>query len=218
MKIFFTKKLGRQKSNNHLIKTSFLNERLKGSFNLDMTNSHASVGDAKAAIIEAAIAEFCTTPFRLVSMRRLASRASVNHSMLYYYFGSKERLYKLAMRKLKSKWERSNAAFAERVSSIAKSGNCAAAKEFIADEISERALHSHSEMSDHDFEFFCENLKTLLKSVSKKSISDFECSITAVMLSGIIFASKSMDYRENLCGSGEKIRDFIVRILDRFLG
>ncbi len=68
-----------------------------------MIDSHASIADAKAAIIEAAIAEFCETPFRFVSMRRLASRACVSHSMLYYYFGSKKRLYELAMRELKSK-------------------------------------------------------------------------------------------------------------------
>lgn len=87
-----------------MVKTIFLNTNLKRHpLNSNMTNSHDSIADAKAAIIEAAIEEFCATPFRLVSMRRLASRASVNHSMLYYYFGSKENLYKLAMRKLKSK-------------------------------------------------------------------------------------------------------------------
>lgn len=182
-----------------------------------MTNSHASIADAKAAIIEAAIEEFCATPFRLVSMRRLASRASVNHSMLYYYFGSKENLYKLAMRKLKSKWERSNAMFAEKVSHIAKSGNCKAAKEFIADAISERATHSHLEMSENDLGFFYENLKKLLKAVSKKNISDFEYSMTAIMLSGIITASRNLDNRGNLNYSGEGVKDFVVRILDGFL-
>ncbi len=72
-------------------------------------------------------------------------------------------------------------------------------------------------MSDHDLGFFCENLKKLLKSVSKKSISDFECSMSAMMLSGIITASRNLDNKENLFGSGESVKDFVVRILDGFL-
>ena len=53
--------------------------------------------------------------------------------------------------------------------------------------------------------------------MSKKSISDFECSMTAMMLSGIITASRNLDNKENLFGSGESVKDFVVRILDGFL-
>ena len=106
--------------------------------------------------------------------------------------------------------------FAKKVSRIAKSGDCNATKEFIADSISEWAMHPRSEMSDHDFGFFCENLKTLIKSASKGNMSDFECSMAAMMLYGIIFASKSLDNRENLCGSGGEIKDFVARIFDKF--
>lgn len=103
-----------------------------------MSCKSANTDAVKDGIINAAIEGFNARPFGLVRMRRIADRAGINHSMLYYYFGSKERLYEAATREMRARWRRSNAQLGERISDIAGAGDRKSSKELIADILSER--------------------------------------------------------------------------------
>lgn len=52
-----------------------------------------AVGDSHAALFQAAATEFAERGYDAAGVDRIAARAGVNKAMLYYHFGSKERLY-----------------------------------------------------------------------------------------------------------------------------
>ncbi len=58
------------------------------------------MADAKKSILKAAVKEFATEGFGGARMDRIAKKAKVNKAMIFYYFGSKENLYKEIVRNL----------------------------------------------------------------------------------------------------------------------
>ena len=52
-----------------------------------------NVADSQAAIFNAAAVEFAERGYDGAGVDRIAARAGINKAMLYYHFGSKERLY-----------------------------------------------------------------------------------------------------------------------------
>ena len=56
--------------------------------------------DAPARILEAARLEFVAKGFAGARMQAIARGAGVNHALLHYYFGSKEKLYEAALREI----------------------------------------------------------------------------------------------------------------------
>lgn len=60
-------------------------------------------GETKARILDAALREFSAHGLAGARMDRIASAASVNKALLYYYFESKERLYGAALEMISAK-------------------------------------------------------------------------------------------------------------------
>lgn len=56
--------------------------------------------DSRRAIFEAASAEFAARGFSATGVDRIARRAGVNKAMIYYHFGSKQRLYRDIVREI----------------------------------------------------------------------------------------------------------------------
>ena len=56
--------------------------------------------NAPERILEAARAEFVAKGFAAARMQAIARAAGVNHALLHYYFGSKEKLYEAALREI----------------------------------------------------------------------------------------------------------------------
>jgi TetR/AcrR family transcriptional regulator len=56
--------------------------------------------DSRQAILVAAAAEFAARGFSATGVDRIARRAGVNKAMIYYHFGSKQRLYRDVVREL----------------------------------------------------------------------------------------------------------------------
>ena len=56
--------------------------------------------DSRRAIFDAASAEFAARGFSATGVDRIARRAGVNKAMIYYHFGSKQRLYRDIVREL----------------------------------------------------------------------------------------------------------------------
>lgn len=204
-----------------------------------MSCKSASTDAVKDGIINAAIEEFNARPFGLVRMRRIADRAGINHSMLYYYFGSKERLYEAAMREMRARWRRSNAQLGERISDIAGAGDRKSSKELIADILSERIALPDSSggkvrrggravrercggvfgMTQNSFVMFYQNLARLVGAASAGKLSDFECLMAARMFAGLIFSPDGMGIAGTFNGTEQKkaVRKFVSRILDGLL-
>jgi AcrR family transcriptional regulator len=70
--------------------------------------------DAPARILAAARGEFVAKGFGGARMQTIARAASVNHALLHYYFGSKEKLYQAAVKEMVSTiWSSVQGAFQE---------------------------------------------------------------------------------------------------------
>jgi AcrR family transcriptional regulator len=65
-----------------------------------VTKSPGPATDAPARILEAARQEFVAKGFAAARMQAIARGAGVNHALLHYYFGSKEKLYDEALREI----------------------------------------------------------------------------------------------------------------------
>src|SRR3954464_12285240 len=64
------------------------------------TTLASSESAAAGKILAAARAEFIAKGFRNARMQSIARAAGVNHALLHYYFGSKEKLYEAALREI----------------------------------------------------------------------------------------------------------------------
>jgi TetR/AcrR family transcriptional regulator len=60
----------------------------------------AAPANAPERILEAARAEFVAKGFAAARMQAIARGAGVNHALLHYYYGSKEKLYEAALREI----------------------------------------------------------------------------------------------------------------------
>jgi TetR/AcrR family transcriptional regulator len=60
----------------------------------------APVANAPERILEAARREFVAKGFAAARMQSIAKDAGVNHALLHYYFGSKEKLYEAALHEI----------------------------------------------------------------------------------------------------------------------
>jgi TetR/AcrR family transcriptional regulator len=81
---------------NLLCLTSLLNIMVK----IAPKTPNAEPANAPERILEAARAEFVAKGFAGARMQAIARSAGVNHALLHYYFGSKEKLYEAALREI----------------------------------------------------------------------------------------------------------------------
>jgi TetR/AcrR family transcriptional regulator len=70
--------------------------------------------NVKERILQAASEEFAEYGFKDARIERIAKRSNMNKAMLYYYFGSKEELYKAALEYVIGKVKSNFMAFGER--------------------------------------------------------------------------------------------------------
>ncbi len=72
------------------------------------TNKHRAAGNAREGILRAARKVFSAYSFKAATTRMIAQESGIDHPLIHYYFGSKERLFEAVTAEMYEEFERSH--------------------------------------------------------------------------------------------------------------